>query len=234
MPSTLANFTLSAAAAPDDFIVGYDEAVLNGERRWSVSTIANAVSGIIAPSIQTYTSPTGLVAYFATTSAPQNWIECNGATILNSGSTANLYAFLAAAGWPFGGTGKIPDLRGKFIRSNGTDGTYSSGTFGALQTDLLRNHVHSGTTGGQSANHTHEYDRNVSNNDTSGGNNNGCFEVNNTAANAGTNAGTFINSNDHSHSVTVSWPTAWPDTGTPLGGDETRPVNIALLACIKL
>ena len=47
MPSTLANFTLSAAAAPDDFIVGYDEAVLNGERRWSVSTIANAVSGVM-------------------------------------------------------------------------------------------------------------------------------------------------------------------------------------------
>jgi len=46
MPSTLENFTLSAVAAPDDFIVGYDTATLNGERRWTVSTIANAVSGI--------------------------------------------------------------------------------------------------------------------------------------------------------------------------------------------
>jgi hypothetical protein len=47
MPSTLENFTLSAVAAPDDFIVGYDTATLNGERRWTVSTIANAVSGIM-------------------------------------------------------------------------------------------------------------------------------------------------------------------------------------------
>jgi hypothetical protein len=50
MASTLGDFTLSAVAAPDDFIVGYDEAALNGERRWTVSTIANAVSGIITPS----------------------------------------------------------------------------------------------------------------------------------------------------------------------------------------
>ena len=47
MPSTLANFLSSAVAAPDDFIVGYDTATLNGERRWTVSTLANAVSGIM-------------------------------------------------------------------------------------------------------------------------------------------------------------------------------------------
>ena len=57
MPSTLANFQLSAVAAPDDFIVGYDEAVLNGERRWTVSTIANAVSGVA--SLGTVKSVTG-------------------------------------------------------------------------------------------------------------------------------------------------------------------------------
>lgn len=47
MPSTLENFTLSAVAAPDDFIVGYDTATLGGERRWTVSTIANTVSGVM-------------------------------------------------------------------------------------------------------------------------------------------------------------------------------------------
>jgi hypothetical protein len=59
MPSTLENFTLSAVAAPDDFIVGYDTATLNGERRWTVSTIANAVSGIIAPSFSQTPAFTG-------------------------------------------------------------------------------------------------------------------------------------------------------------------------------
>jgi hypothetical protein len=48
MASTLADFTLSGVAAPNDFIVGYDEAVLDGERRWTLSTIAKAVSGIMS------------------------------------------------------------------------------------------------------------------------------------------------------------------------------------------
>jgi hypothetical protein len=60
MASTLADFTLSAVAAPDDFIVGYDEAALNGERRWTVSTISKAVSGIITPEIINNISITGL------------------------------------------------------------------------------------------------------------------------------------------------------------------------------
>lgn len=196
----------------------------SGIKKWQWSD----AEGSWLASNTTSAVPTGMVMYYADTSAPTGWIECNGATIPNSGTTANLYSFLVAAGNPFGGTGKIPDLRGKFIRSNGTDGTYSSGTFGSIQADLIKNHTHSGITYGQSANHTHEYDRNVSNNDTSGVNNNGCFEVNNTAATAGTNAGTFGNSNDHSH----GFLTGDPDSG--LGGTETRPANVALLACIKL
>ena len=47
MATTFADFTLSGIAASNDFIVGYDTATLNGERRWTVGTIANAVSGII-------------------------------------------------------------------------------------------------------------------------------------------------------------------------------------------
>lgn len=47
MPSTLANFTEATTAPANDFIVGYDTAVLGGERRWTVATIANAVSGIM-------------------------------------------------------------------------------------------------------------------------------------------------------------------------------------------
>ena len=47
MASTLENFSSSTTAASDDWLVGYDTAVLNGERRWQLLTIANAVSGII-------------------------------------------------------------------------------------------------------------------------------------------------------------------------------------------
>ena len=85
MPSTLANFTLSAAAAPDDFIVGYDEAVLNGERRWSVSTIANAVSGVMKTQLNNdISSSTSVTILSATLSASpmvaKAWVNFNGST----------------------------------------------------------------------------------------------------------------------------------------------------------
>jgi hypothetical protein len=105
MPSTLANFTLSAAAAPDDFIVGYDEAVLNGERRWTVSTIANAVSGIITPSFtnvfgESYglfrKSDPSIVAFlktadFAVSTGVTLYVEVNGSYIqINSGTVVTM------------------------------------------------------------------------------------------------------------------------------------------------
>lgn len=170
--------------------------------------------------------PTGAVLHFASTSSPSGWIQCDGATITNSGATANLYNFLQTASWPFG-AGKVPDLRGKFIRSNGSDGTYSSGTFGAIQADLLKNHKHSGTTGGESANHTHSY---VSGQVPSDGGHyanlpaGGSHHVSRGLINRTT--GTV--SVGHVHGVTTG------DPDSSLGGVETRPVNIALLACIKL
>ena len=45
---TLNDFTLAGTAASDDFVVGFDTAVANGERKWTVATIANAVSGVMA------------------------------------------------------------------------------------------------------------------------------------------------------------------------------------------
>jgi len=226
MPSTLENFTLSAVAAPDDFIVGYDTATLNGERRWTVSTIANAVSGVMSPALQnlvneqtiTLSAPTGIVAYYAATSAPTGWIECNGATVPNSGSTANLYAFLQAAGNPFGGAGKIPDLRGRFIRSNGSDGTYSSGAFGEKQADGIISHTHSGTTGDDSPDHTHPISAVTGGNQfyNQGGQYTGTY----TSSTGGA-------STRHQHPFTTS-------SQSPAGTTETRPANVALLACIKL
>jgi hypothetical protein len=53
MPSTFDNFTLGTTAGgatpiqADDYVVGFDTAVLNGERKWRVSTLAQAVSAII-------------------------------------------------------------------------------------------------------------------------------------------------------------------------------------------
>jgi hypothetical protein len=105
MPSTLENFTLSAIAAPNDFIVGYDTAVLYGERRWTVSTIANAVSGIITPSFtnvfgESYglfrKSDPSIVAFsktadFAVSTGVTLYVEVNGSYIqINSGTVVTM------------------------------------------------------------------------------------------------------------------------------------------------
>jgi hypothetical protein len=105
MASTLGDFTLSAVAAPDDFIVGYDEAALNGERRWTVSTLANVVSGIIAPSFaNTFGESYGLfrksdpsivawtkTADFAVSTGVTLYVEVNGGYVqINSGTVVSM------------------------------------------------------------------------------------------------------------------------------------------------
>jgi microcystin-dependent protein len=149
-------------------------------------------------------SPTGSVMYYCLPSAPTGWIECNGAAItvaMGSAYTA-LRALLINASNPFGVVGsdpKIPDLRGKFIRSNGSDGTYTSGTFGQTQADAFGSHRHAFTDYYENETRAFNYRR-----DSNGG------AVENTAAAAAAGITDFQ------------------------GDTETRPVNIALLACIKL
>ncbi|WP_202872695.1 tail fiber protein [Rodentibacter pneumotropicus] len=63
-------------------------------------------------------SPAGLVAYFASTSAPTGWLKANGAAV----SRTTYAALFAAIGTTFGaGDGRttfnLPDLRGEFLRS---------------------------------------------------------------------------------------------------------------------
>ena len=140
---------------------------------------------------------TGVVAYYALSSAPAGWIECNGAAITTAlgSSYTNLRTLLLGGSSPFGVSGvdpKIPDLRGKFIRSNGSDGTYTSAAFGAKQLDELKSHSHTFTIHGDT-----------------GGN------------------GIYTES-------TLDSSIMYTATTALTGGTETRPVNVALLACIKL
>jgi len=155
-------------------------------------------------------SPTGSVMYYCLSSAPTGWIECNGAAItvaMGSAYTA-LRTLLINASNPFGVVGsdpKIPDLRGRFIRSFGTDSTVSpsvsSAAFGVKQADAFQGHTHAGVlfTG------TLSYSI-------------GC---------CGTGVPTY-------NPTTPGTPDEFNSLGTPRYGLETRPANIALLACIKL
>jgi microcystin-dependent protein len=93
--------------------------------------------------------PAGAVMAFALSSAPAGWLAANGASISTGGANAALFA---AIGYEFGGSGgsfKVPDLRGYFVRGWGvvgrnganSDGTVSGG-FGDKQADSFEAHTH--------------------------------------------------------------------------------------------
>lgn len=153
--------------------------------------------------------PTGAVIYVAQNTAPTDFLKANGAAVSRT-TYADLFA---AIGTTFGSgdgstTFNLPDLRGEFIRAwDDARGIDSGRSFGSSQADEFKLHGHPSRRATQAG---------ISN-DTSGG-------------------GIMIDSNGAQANVSAY-------TGTPAnvygrhiggsGGSETRPRNIALLACIK-
>ena len=174
MPKNFNDFTQGTSLGESDQLVGFATAVAGGERKWKLSDVRNSIitgaattidtdnltvsralisnsSGKVAVSDITTTElshldglstnvqaglvPPGAVMAFAMNSAPAGWIVADGASISTGGANAALFA---AIGYTYGGSGgsfNLPDLRGYFVRGHGanTDGTVS-GTFGAKQT----------------------------------------------------------------------------------------------------
>jgi microcystin-dependent protein len=92
--------------------------------------------------------PPGAIVPFAGTAAPVGWLLCNGDVVPNGagevqGQRYDFSALYRAIGTEYGGQGKLPDLRGYFVRGAGTnsDGTYA-GEFGEKQTDTFQGHKH--------------------------------------------------------------------------------------------
>lgn len=164
--------------------------------------------------------PTGAVFHFAASSAPSGYLKANGDTIPNGtgtvqGVTANFSALYAVIGSTYGSAGQLPDLRGEFMRGwDDSAGIDSGRTFGSSQSDAtaLPTTNFTGTTS-TAGNHNHSWGGIAG----SGGNNaafgSGYAVTSNSTGSAG----------EHNHTCTING-----------GGDsETRPRNIALLACIK-
>jgi phage-related tail fiber protein len=112
-------------------------------------------------------------------------------------------------------TFNVPDLRGVFVR--GLDdgrGIDSGRAIGTYQADDLKSHGHTGTAE-EAGRHRHGYNRSDYENDNDG------------PISLGPDASvrTFYTSyaGDHEHNLLIN----------NTGGDETRPKNVALLACIK-
>jgi len=168
------------------------------------------VNGDIACSGLTVTgnsteAPPSEVAFFARNSAPTGWLKCNGAAISRS-TYANLFA---AIGTTFGSgdgstTFNVPDMRGYFPRAWVDDGSVGGArTFGTTQTDAFQGHWHQYT--GTTTDNT--------------GGIGGIIDGPNTQTGGGGNL--------------ILGPISDGSNGTPRTASETRPSNIALLACIK-
>lgn len=148
----------------------------------------------------------GQVAFFALSSAPNGWIKANGAAISRT-AYADLFAKI---GTSFGvGDGSttfnLPDLRGEFIRSlDDGRGVDSGRSLGSWQNEEIQSHQHS-LRG--PAGHSHG-----------------------TQFGGGTVSATFAYAPD-AINANAAYQGIWYADNT--GGSETRPRNIALLACIK-
>jgi len=148
-------------------------------------------------------TPAGAVIYHAANAPPTGFIKANGASL----STTTYADLFAAIGYTFGGSAgsfNVPDLRGEFIRS------WDDGR--GIDTLLLFGSDVSRVFGSAQAEEIGEHDH-------------------------GVNAGSFLYMKNVSGAGrayaspygAVNIPTTWLDYAS----NETRPRNIALLACIK-
>ena len=200
-------------------------------------------------------SMAGAVMHFATSVAPTGWLKANGAAV----SRTAYAALFAVVGTTFGAgdgssTFNLPDLRGQFLRSfddgRGLDsgraiGTAQSGqnashTHGVTDPTHAHSvydptHAHSGWTDAQ-GHHSHT----LANNGWSGGANNaagtpGTTDVGSAAGQTTDGAGSHTH-NVGTYGVGTGIAIYGAATGISIqaaGGNETRPTNVALLACIK-
>ena len=166
-----------------------------------------------APTFQTVVNvPVGTVIWYGGSTAPTGYLKCNGDAIANgSGTTQSITANFSALYAVVGAT--LPDIRGEFIRGfDDGKGTDSGRSIRSTQAEAYKSHAHDVTDPG----HTHTGD----------------VEAARTVGGQMGSGDTHALVGNSSRSLSID--SADSDlTIDSEGGAETRPRNIALLACIK-
>jgi len=185
-------------------------------------TLAKLASALVTSIQTTYSNPVGTVIWFAGSAPPKGYLKANGATITDSTTaisgndsdgdaigTVNTAALFAITG------ATLPDLRGEFIRGfDDGKGTDSGRGIRTSQTDEWKKHQHIFHGDDTSRAHWGSDGDGASDSFIRVSDDNMDF-VSTTTGGGGGKYLTQSNSQGNS------------------GGTETRPRNIALLACIK-
>lgn len=237
-PYPAATESLAADLAGELHRIRYMLAQITGKAQWYTDPDASLATlyGL---------NPTGTLSPFAgaKTSVPSGWLYCDGSAVSRS-SYAGLFTVIGSK-WGSGDgstTFNLPDLRGRFLRGqdDGTardpdaasrtasaSGGNTGDAVGTLQGEAYKSHNHTQDAHGHTVTdpgHTHVQQVNTANGGTShasfdGGNNNGAITpVTNTTTQSRTTG------------VTVDNATA---TNQVSGGNETRPINAAVVWIIK-
>jgi microcystin-dependent protein len=215
---------LSSGALPTDIVVNQDNLASNSVRESEIqdgevktakigdnqiTTIKIGDDQItlakLADAVANSLVPVGSVLWYAADAIPTGYLECAGATV----SRSTYAALFAVIGTVYGAgdgssTFKLPDLRGEFVRGYDHGRGIDAGRgIGTPQSDEFKNHQHQFGSDDQVRSQ-------------------GSY----------TSLGSF--GYDASSDTGGGGQRArTKDDSTNFGGTETRPRNIALLACIK-
>lgn len=163
---------------------------------------------------------TAEIVFFPSSSAPAGFLKANGAAV----SRSTYAALFAVIGTNYGAgdgssTFNLPDLRGEFLRAwddgRGVDG---GRVLNSNQASQNLNHTHSATAANAGA---HQHTMSFKQDRAPEGAGNAVYG--DEAYYSGEASQGTSTAGDHTHTITVSFS----------GGTESRPRNIALLACIK-
>jgi microcystin-dependent protein len=186
-----------------------------------MATQISGTTGISAPAVNaagniqatgniigTGVCPAGVVLPFAITIVPTGWLACDGTIIPTSGTLQGVDAALlqtlrSLLGTTYGTTGQLPNLQGQFIRGLTTNLSTTS------RDPLSASRVLGNIQNDMFKDHAHTYSLAVNSNVYS--------------HNGGAGALRTLNADGQTSNAN------FPDNN----GIETRPVNIALLYCIK-
>jgi len=182
----------------------------------------------------TFSTPTGVIAYFPVSTPPGGWLECDGSSLLTT-DYADLYALLGTNYGGSGNTFNLPDLRGEFIRGwDSGRGVDSGRTLGSAQVEMLQSHQHSMPIQFNQTNNSDIY-RTIGPEYGNGRGWNGTsFRVNgggSTITSPQTSG--LLTSEPDNIGIVTDYAKRIQASGSAIYGTENRPRNVSLMACIR-